>query len=149
MSPNDIDPNSKVRLGEVFRGTEGTATKEAAANRSGLGDLGDGVYVTRDEKIAGSYGGGPKAKLSDGTRKVHSFDVSVLNPDDVAYVFGGAKVGEDVTLIRGNSVFIWSGPWSGANIEGALKGIDIKAVIGTPKSIGINQIAIRDPSILR
>lgn len=147
---SEINPNSMVKLGTLFRGTEGTANSKTAIRSMKGGDLGDGVYMTQNQKLASTYGGGPKANISDGTRKVHSYDTNSLYPEDVAYLFGGRNVGEPVKLVSGNGIPLWEGKWSGTNLENVLqKHNDIKAVIGTPNSVGMNQISIRDPSILK
>jgi hypothetical protein len=67
----------------------------------------------------------------------------------ILVVFGGAKHGEEVELHSGNGIKLYKGPWSGDHIDKALHGSDIKAVVGTPNSIGRNQVAIRDPSIIK
>lgn len=145
-TPADIT-SSKVSLGEVYRGTG--SGQDPANLRSSLGDLGKGVYLTPSRPIAESYGGGPEASISKGTRQVHAYTMPELFPEEVVFVFGGKKIGSPVTLVDGNGLKIWEGDWKGENIERALANEpDIKAVVGTPDSIGLNQIAIRDPSIL-
>ena len=138
-----------VKLGTVYRGTETGPTPQAALRSFEGGDLGHGVYLTGSKELAGSYGGGPQASLSKGTRTVHSYDVKPLYPEEVAYIFGGHKYGEPAHLVSGNGIHLWSGEWSAKNIEAALQNHpDIKAIIGTPDSIGINQISVRAPEIL-
>lgn len=145
-TPADIT-RSKVSLGEVYRGTG--SGQDPANLRSSLGDLGKGVYLTPSRPIAESYGGGPEASVNKGTRQVHAYTMPELFPEEVVFVFGGKKIGSQVTLVDGNGLKIWEGDWKGENIERALANeSDIKAVVGTPDSIGLNQIAIRDPSIL-
>ena len=139
----------------VYRGTEAGPNAQQAIRPMVGGDLGDGVYVTPSEDLAGSYGGGPGASVKKGTRAVHSYDMPDLPPEHVAYVHGGAKIGEDVRIVNGHGEEIYSGPWDGgtgtpgSKMEAALQQHpQIKAVVGTPESIGVNQISIRDPSIL-
>jgi hypothetical protein len=146
-TPADI-VSSKVSLGEVYRGT-GSA-QDPANLHSSLGDLGQGVYLTQNRQIAKSFGGGPQASVSKGTRQVHAYTMPELFPEEVAFVFGGKRIDSPVTLVDGNGLKIWEGDWKAENIERALADEPgIKAVVGTPDSIGLNQIAIRDPSILR
>jgi hypothetical protein len=139
------------RPSTMFRGTEKGTTPQSALRMAPTGDLGRGVYLSPNEKIAGSYGGGPKASLSDGSRVVHSYEFNrTLEPQEIAHVFGGAKIGSDVQIVRGDGHKIYDGPWSGKLMESALSPhSNIKAVFGDEKSIGINQIAIRDPSVLK
>ena len=145
-TPEAINPNQKIELGTVFRGTEAGGSPV----RSSLGDLGTGAYVTPHEWLAKSYGGGPTASVRAGTREVHQLEAKSLYPDDVAYVFGGSRHNEPVSIYSGNGIKLWEGEWSAKNMEDALADHEgIKAVIGTPGSIGINQISIRDPSILK
>jgi hypothetical protein len=147
--PEQINPNAMVRLGTLFRGTETGPTPQEALRVFKGGDLGQGVYLTGSKELAGSYGGGPSASLSKGTRTVHSYDVKPLYPEQVAYIFGGHKYGEPAHLVSGNGIHLWSGEWSAKNIEAVLqRHPDLKAIIGTPDSIGINQISIRSPEIL-
>lgn len=151
----DINPNAKVELGQVFRGVEGTAKDPLLAARHFKGgDLGDGIYMTQQEWLAKEYGGGPKARIKDGTRIVHEYDINPLFPEDVVYVFGGADGGE-TRFVSGNGIELWRGNWRGSgmgsgrsnpDVEKALSGV--KVVIGTPDSIGHNQVSIRDRSIL-
>jgi hypothetical protein len=142
---NEINSNAKVELGTVHRGTEANPVEVL---RNSSGDLGKGVYVTPERRLAESYGGGPAASVGAGTRQVHSFAAKSLYPEDVAYVFGGSRYNEPVQLISGNGILLWEGPYSGQNLETQLAGTGIKVVIGTPDSVGVNQIAVRDPSIL-
>ena len=143
ITPNDIDPHAKVVLPIVYRGVEaGTDSRRAIRAFKG-GDLGDGVYVTEHEWLAKTYGGGP-----NGARIVHAYRVAPLFPEDVAYLFGGAQAHSPVSLVTGNGIEIWQGAWSGKTIEAALHGHDIKIVIGTPQSVGVNQIAVREPALL-
>ena len=145
----EINPNTKVNLGTLYRGSEGGIDAATAMRHSPVGDLGAGIYVTPSENIASSYGGGPSASVKAGTRAVHSYELQSLYPEDVAYVFGGRKVGEPASLVSGNGIELWSGEWGSAAMEKAIqKHEGIKVVIGTPDSIGINQINVRDPSIL-
>lgn len=145
-SPEEINPNIKVDLGTLHRGMEAGATQSM---RSSLGDLGHGVYATPQRWLAETYGGGPSANMASGSRQVKSYNTQTMYPEDVAYIFGGKNYGEPVHLFSGNGIPLWSGEWSGKNIEGALADHSgIKAVIGTPNSIGVNQISIRDHSIL-
>ena len=142
-APEDIDPNTKVVLPVLYRGVEAGTNAQRAVRVFRHGDLGDGVYVTAHEWLAKTYGGGP-----NGARVVHRYQIEPLFPEDVAYLFGGGVSAEDVSLISGNGIELWRGPWSGANVEAALRSHDIKLVIGTPKSVGVNQIAVRDPQLL-
>ena len=143
-TPEDIDSNTKIVLPVLYRGVEAGTDAQRAVRVFRHGDLGDGVYVTAHEWLAKTYGGGP-----NGQRVVHRYQIDPLFPEDVAYLFGGGVSAEDVTLVSGNGIELWRGPWSGANIEVALHGHDIKLVIGTPKSVGVNQIAVREPRLLR
>jgi hypothetical protein len=81
-------------------------------------------------------------------RVVHRYRVDPLFPEDVAYLFGGATGGQPVSLVSGNGIEFWRGQWSSEKIEAALRGHDIALVIGTPDSIGVNQIAVRNPKLL-
>jgi len=153
MTPEDINPNSKVSLGTLYRGTESGPNEMQAATRFMVGgDLGNGIYTTQDQKLAGSYGGGPSARVGRG-RTVHTFDIPPQFPEDVGYVFGGMGQNDPVKIVSGNGIPLYEGPWTGGTgkhigeMENALNGI--KVVIGTPNSVGVNQISIRDPSILR
>lgn len=142
-TPDDIDPNRKVVLPTVYRGVEaGTDARRAVRTFRG-GDLGDGVYVTPHEWLAKTYGGGPT-----GARIVHAYRIDPQFPETVAYLFGGRRTDDPVSLVTGNGIKIWQGDWSAANIEAALHGHDVVLVIGTPESVGLNQIAVRDPSLL-
>jgi hypothetical protein len=134
--------------GVLFRGTASTAPALSVAP---VGDLSKGVYLTPDARIAASYGGGPTASVKAGTRAVQSYEFNrPLDPKEVAIVFGGAHVGEDVRIHKGDGTLIYSGPWGAKQMEAALAPhSDIKAVFGDEKSIGVNQVAVRDPSILR
>lgn len=145
---DDIRP-VPLHLGTVYRGTEGGITGQQAIRKSAIGDLGPGVYVTKSEDLAKTYGGGPKASVKAGTRKVHQMDLAPLQPEEVAYVFGGKNENEKVTIVRGDDALLWRGPWSSKNMgELFARTPGIKAVVGTPDSIGVNQIAVRDPSLL-
>jgi hypothetical protein len=148
LSPDDLTTNSKVDLGPVFRGVEGGTDRRAAIRHFAGGDIGDGVYVTPSRELAGTYGGGPKASVQNGTRTVHEYGVHPQYPEDVAYIFGGTKYGEDVSIYSGNGIELWRGPYSSKNIEEQLKKHNFKAAVGADKSIGHNQVAIRDPSLL-
>jgi hypothetical protein len=146
-TPDEIDANKKVHLGTLYRGT---GKAQAGNLRVTDGDLGRGVYLTKEKSLAESYGGGPNASVQEGTRVVTAYSLPRLFPDDVAYVFGGKRIADDVVLVSGTGIELWRGEWNaGKNIESALAAHEgIKAVIGTPESIGLNQVAIRDPSIL-
>jgi len=149
-TPEMISPNQKVDLGTVFRGTEAGVGVKNAAQRVSQGDLGTGVYVTPQRWLAESYGGGPQASMREGTREVHQFNTASAYPEEIAYVFGGARFDEPISIYSGNGIKLWEGPWSGKNIDRVLADHpDIKAVVGTPNSIGLNQIAIRHRSMLR
>jgi hypothetical protein len=133
----------------MHRGVARGVSAKDALRPTAVGDLGAGVYLSPSKEIASSYGGGPTASVRAGTRVVHSYRLSrQLQPDEVARVYGGAKYGEDVVLVSNGSE-IYKGPWGAKQMEAALsKHPKIKMVIGTEKSIGINQIAVRDPSVL-
>lgn len=139
MSAADIYSNSKVVLPTVYRGVEKGTDAQRAIRMFKGGDLGDGVYVTPKLWLAKTYGGGPNGK-----RVAHAYTVDPLFPEDVAYLFGD----HEVQLVTGNGIEIYRGEWSGEHLEAALRHTGITVVIGTPKSIGINQIAIREPSLL-
>ena len=145
LTPDDLDPNQKVQLGRQYRGT---GAGQAGNLNSMLGDLGQGTYFTPSEQLAASYGGGPKASVASGTRVVTPYNFAPLFPEDVGYIFGGKERGSNFNLFSGNGVELGRAPWSGENMENMLAGQGLKAVVGTPNSIGINQLAIRDPSII-
>lgn len=146
VTPEDVK-SRPVHLGTVFRGTAASTTD--VLKPAAKGDLGAGLYLTPNQRIAASYGGGPKATVANGMRKVHEIEIAPLQPEDVAFIFGARKVDEKVTVIRGDDALLWRGPYSGENLEDLFKRMpDIKAVVGTPESVGLNQIAIRDPSIV-
>lgn len=147
-APDDIDPNVKVVLPTVYRGVEAGTDAQRAVRMFRGGDLGDGVYVTAKEWLAKTYGGGPQASVKNRRRVVHAYRLDALYPEDVAYLFGAATGGQPVSLVSGNGIELWRGPWSGGAIERALRGHDIALVIGTPNSIGVNQIAVRHPNLL-
>ena len=146
--------NNKHNLPEIpkamYRGTASGIDATGAIRPTAIGDLGSGVYLSPSKEIASSYGGGPEASVKNGTRVVHSFGFNrELKPDEVAHVFEGAKVNEDVRIVRGDGTQLYKGPWGAKQMEAALKQHpNIKAVIGDKKSIGVNQVAVRDPSIL-
>lgn len=148
--PEDIDANSKIDIGIVYRGVEGGTDSTEALRHFIGGDLGNGIYVTADKRLAASYGGGPKASLNAGTRVVHAYRLSrALFPEEVIFLFGGAHHGEPILLISGSSIELWHGAWQSSVIEAVLRKLgQIALVIGTPNSIGINQIAVRDRSLL-
>lgn len=148
-APDDIDPNAKVVLPTVYRGVEAGTDAQRAIRVFRGGDLGDGVYVTAKEWLAKTYGGGPSASVKNRRRVVHAYRLDALFPEDVAYLFGAAIGGQPVILVSGNGIVLWRGQWSGEAIEHALHGHDIALVIGTPDSIGVNQIAVRKPSLLQ
>lgn len=146
LKPEDVK-SRPVHLGTVFRGTAASTTD--VLKPATKGDLGAGLYLTPNQKIAASYGGGPKATVANGMRKVHEIEIAPLQPEDVAFIFGARKVDDKVTVIRGDDALLWRGPYSGENLEDLFKRMPgIKAVVGTPESVGLNQIAIRDPSIV-
>jgi hypothetical protein len=148
-APEDINPNEKVRLPTVYRGVEGGTDAAGALRVFSGGDLGDGIYLTPWRALAESYGG------AEGAGAVHAYGLTRdLEPNEVAYLFGGlGKDGNwDVTLVRGDGVELYRGPWDGGSgkpgskLDAALG--DVKAVVGTPDSVGVNQVAIRDGSLL-
>ena len=142
-TPDDIDPAKMVKLPTLYRGS---GVGQAGNLNVADGDIGRGVYLTPNRKIAESYGGGPTASVSDGTRVVTAYTVPHLYPGDVVYVFGAKRVDDDVSLVSGTGIELWKGTYSPANVERVLaQQDDLKAVIGTPDSVGLNQIAIRDP----
>lgn len=147
-TPDDINPNAKVVLPTVYRGVEGGTDAQRAIRIFRGGDLGDGVYVTARQWLAKTYGGGHKATVKNRGRVVHRYRIDALFPEDVVYFFGGATSREPVSLVTGNGIELWRGEWSGENVEKSLRGHGIKLVIGTPNSVGVNQIAIRDPRLL-
>lgn len=157
IRPEDINPNVKISLGPIYRGTEGGIDAATAAKRTMVGgDLGTGVYVTPDENLAATYGGGPRASVKAGTRAVHSYEAADLYPEEVAYVFGGMGMDDPVKIISGNGIPLYEGPWTGGTgrpggaMEDALQAHEgLKVIVGTPDSVGVNQIAVRDPSILQ
>ena len=107
------------------------------------------MYLTHSQDLASTYGGGPTASVKAGTRAVHGYQLKKpLFPEDAAYIFGGKKRGEEVRIVSGNGIEVWRGPWSSKAMEDALQNHAFKIVIGTPDSIGLNQIAVRDKSIL-
>lgn len=149
-TPDQINPNAKVVLPTLYRGVEGGTDAQRAIRMFKGGDLGDGVYVTADKSLAQSYGGGWKASIKNGGRVVHAYSIDPLFPEDVAFLFGGLRADDSdpTCLVTGNGIEIYRGEWSGAHLESALRGTGIKLVIGTPDSVGINQIAVRDPTLL-
>ena len=148
-TPDDINANAKVNLGVLYRGVEAGPDATQALRHFNGGDLGDGIYMTAWKELAATYGGGPKASVRKGSRVVYAYQVAPLFPEDVAYFFGGLRRGEPVQLVSGNGIKLWEGPWESAQIEAALRSHEIKVVIGTPGSIGLNQVAVRDQAILR
>jgi len=142
-TPKDINPNAKVVLPVVYRGVEAGIDARRALRVFRDGDLGDGVYVTQHKWLAQTYGGGPGGK-----RVVYPYRIAPLFPEDIAYLFGGRKAGEPVSLVTGNGIEIWRGEWTGRNVEAALRGHGLDLVIGTPESIALNQIAVREPNLL-
>ena len=148
-SPEDIDANAKVDLGVLYRGVEAGPNAQQALRHFKGGDLGDGIYLTAEQGLAASYGGGPKASVKAGTRVVHAYRVAPLFPEDVVYLFGGRRADEPVRLVSGTGIELWHGPWKSAAIETALRHHPgIRVVVGTPDSVAVNQIAVRDPSVL-
>lgn len=148
-TPDDIDSNAKVDIGVLYRGVETGPDATQALRQFSGGDLGDGIYLTPVRSLAGSYGGGPKASVRAGTRTVHAYRVAPLFGEDVVYLFGGSRHNDPVRLISGNGIELWRGGWSGAAIEKALSQHGgVKLVIGTANSVGVNQVAVRDRSIL-
>jgi hypothetical protein len=148
-SPEDINANAKVTMGVLYRGVETGPDATQALRYFKGGDLGDGIYLTAWKELAASYGGGPKASVRSGTRVVYAYQVTPLFPEDVVYLFGGLRRREPVRLVSGNGIELWEGPWVSSEIEAALRQHGGKVVIGTPDSIGINQVAVRDRSILK
>jgi hypothetical protein len=146
-TPAELGANRKIPLGTLYRGT---ATQHGENYlRSSLGDLGEAIYMSPSWDIASSYGGGPKASVRKGTRQVFEYDLPDLFPEEAAFMFGGGRVGEPVSLVDGNGMPLWTGDWKAANLERALADqFGIKAVIGTPNSVGLNQVGIRDPLII-
>lgn len=146
---SQIDPYARVRMPPLYRGVEGGTDAIKALRAFRGGDLGNGIYFTAWKKLAASYGGGPKASVRAGTRVVHTYEITrPLFPEEVAYLFGGAHDGDECRLVSGNGIEFWRGPWESALIEQALADQEISIVIGTPESIGVNQIAVRDPSLV-
>ena len=149
-SPDDINDNAKVNVGLLYRGVEAGPDAIKSLRYFKGGDLGDGIYLTAWEELAASYGGGPKASVRNGTRVVYAYHVAPLFPEDVVYFFGGMRRDDPVRLISGNGIDLWQGPWEGAKVEAAVRQHGgVKMVIGTPASVGINQVAVRDQSILK
>ena|SRR5882672_1105373 len=142
-TPEDIDPHAKVVLPMVYRGVEAGTDAQRALRVFRDGDLGNGVYVTQHKWLAQTYGGGPGGK-----RVVHSYRIDPLFPEDVAYMFGGSRRDDPASLVTGNGIEIWRGEWTGRNVEAALRGHGLNLVIGTPNSVGLNQIAVRERSLL-
>lgn len=148
--PDQLDGYAKIEFPILYRGVEGGTDAARAIRHSGGGDMGDGVYLTAHAPTAATYGGGPRASISAGTRVVHAYTiVKVLYPEDVVFMFGGRLIGSTVTLVSGNGITLWSGPWKSKQIEAALAEHDAKIVVGTEHSIGRNQVCVRDFSLLR
>jgi hypothetical protein len=146
LTPDDIDPNRKVNLGRQYRGT---GVGQAGNLNQMMGDLGRAVYLTPHEWLAATYGGGPQASVAKGTRVVTPYNIAPLFPEDVGYIFNGAQRGSNFNLFSGGGVELARAPWSIENMENVLSKHDLKAIVGTPQSIGVNQLAVRDPSIIQ
>jgi hypothetical protein len=146
--PDQLDPNQRIDVGLLYRGVEGQTDAVKALRYFTGGDLGDGIYFTPDRRLAATYGGGPRASIRAETRVVHTYRLAhALYPEDVTFLFGGLRSGEGVSLFSGNGIRLWHGPWATPEMEQALKRGG-RLVIGTPDSIGVNQIAVRDPSLV-
>lgn len=155
-NPGDIDPNQRIDLGVIYRGVESICNVRHVESDpvSTLrvckgGDLGDGIYFTQDLKLAQSYGGGPSATIKNGGRKVFSYRLPQIYPDQVAFLFGGAKSGQGVEIWSGTGILIWQGPWNVEQIESVCHHEAFDLVIGAPGSIGQNQICVRNKTIIR
>lgn len=71
-------------------------------------------------------------------------------PEDAVYVFGGQRRDQDVVLVSGTGIELWHGPWGNephSAMDTALNGS--RLVIGTVDSIGVNQIAVRDATLIQ
>jgi hypothetical protein len=152
-SPDQIDRSKPVVLGTVYRGTE-SGNRDARLRTTDNGDLGRGVYVTHLEKLAASYGGGPKARVSDGTRVVHTFNPSPVAPKDAAFAFGNSQ-NSTVKVVRATGETIWEGKWASGRVNesdspmgAAIRESGVKVVIGATGGFLHNQTAVLDKSIL-
>jgi hypothetical protein len=152
-SPDQLDANSKIVFPTLYRGVEGGTDAAKAIRTFRGGDIGDGVYLTAEKWLAASYSGGPKSRVSDGSRAVHAYTIRPLFPEEVAFVFGGRGSSDPsanyTSLVSGNGIELWAGKWSPQAMEQVLADDGIKVVVGTPKSIGLNQICVRDFSLLK
>jgi hypothetical protein len=153
-SPDQIDHAKPLVLGKVYRGTE-AGNQDARLRVTMNGDLGRGVYITQHEKLAASYGGGPKARVSDGTRVVHSFDITKpIAPKDYAYAFA-SSTGGTVKIVRGNGETIFDGKWTAGKVKDddspmgvAIRESGVKVVVGATGGFLHNQTVVLDKSIL-
>ncbi len=151
----ELDPPSPPD--KFYRGME-SGNPKAALRESEFGELGRGIYVTPERWLAASYGGGPKASETAGTRSVHEFKFKrKLYPDEVGYLVGGRSGSEDAKLISGNGIELWAGKLTGALAErptfremnDAARGSGLRLLMGMPDSVAINQAVILDASIVK
>lgn len=152
LTPADIDPNAKIDTGTVYRGVETTQRNGAKSTPTNSlramtnGDIGDGIYFTREEWLAGTYGGGPRASLKAGTRTVFKYRIKPVFPDAVLWVFGGVESGGPLQLWSGTGVMIFEGDFR--DIERICHREQAALVIGTRHSYGLNQICVREKSLV-
>ena len=136
----------------IFRGTE---TGEGGLSReSSDGEMGRGVYGTKERWLAATYGGGPKAKEGAG-RQVHEISLPELPPEQYGYIHGGAKEGEMAQLQdhEGNVLHEFDatkkqGAASRAELRQKAEAAGMKVLVGTKGSIGENQVSVLDKSII-
>lgn len=150
VSPTQLTGDTKIALPTLYRGVEGATDSKNAVRKTSGGDLGDGCYLTPWYNLAASYGGTSKSKISDGTRAVHRYTLKrELYPEEIVFMFGNGTANNPIRLVTGSGIEIWRGPWNVSEIEKELSSQHgIAIVIGTPLSLGVNQVCVRDFSLL-
>ena len=140
----------------LFRGTE-PGRPELTLRESADGEMGRAFYLTPQQWLAETYGGGPKASVKDGTRIVRGYDFTrSIGPEDVAYLEGGSTGMDDAVLRSGVGFEIWRGKISAKKDEApnraamnkAAREAGVKMIVGNDDSVAINQVAVLDKSIL-
>jgi RNA:NAD 2'-phosphotransferase (TPT1/KptA family) len=163
------DPMARVPM-RLYRGTE-RGDFESTARFFPRGELGGGIYFTKDYWLARTYGGGGDASFEGGTRAVHEVEwARKPEPYEVAFMQGvGDKTRTnwdsptESRVVTGEGKEIWRGSWPGdfsspsmvapqaarSEMLAAIKTAGIKVTVGLESSFGANQIAVLDKSLLK